>query len=67
MRTSNLTDPDFEPTDEQLDQISRGAIRYVRFRAAMADRGIKILAMRLSLDEEDALMIAWEKEQGLLP
>ena len=32
----NLLDPDFEPTDEQLHELTAAALRDVRRRAAMA-------------------------------
>jgi len=64
---SDHSDPETEPTNEQLEEITVQAFRYVRFRAAMADLGIKILAIGLSLEEEHAIMTAWERDRGLLP
>lgn len=33
----------------------------------MADLGIKILAIGLSLEEEHAIMTAWERDRGIVP
>lgn len=61
----NLADPEFEPTDQQFQDITRSAARTVRFRKAMAERGIQILAMELSAPDERRLMEAWEREEAL--
>lgn len=61
----NLADPSFEPTDTQFAEITRDAARTVRFRKAMAARGVKILAMNLSAQEERRLMEAWERGEAI--
>lgn len=60
----NLADPDFEPTDQQFQDITRSAARTVRFRKAMAARGVQILAMELAPQDELRLMEAWEREEA---
>ena len=54
-RQPNLADPAFEPSDEQLKEILRGAGCFVRWRATMAAEGIKVLALGISIDEQARL------------
>lgn len=61
----NLADPSFEPTDSQFADITRDAARTVRFRKAMAARGVKVLAMNLPPQEERRLMETWEHEEAV--
>lgn len=60
----NLTDPGFEPSDDQWEAILRDAGRVARWRAALAKDGVKVLALRLTPEEEDRLALAWEQESA---
>lgn len=59
----NLADPTFEPTDDQWAEILRDAGRVARWHSAMADAGVKVLALGLTPAEESRRALAWEQEQ----
>lgn len=60
----NLADPAFEPTDEQFNELLRGAGRVARWRAAMAAKGFKVLASGMSIEEQERQADAWDRENG---
>lgn len=61
----SLADPSFEPTDAQFAEITRDVARTVRWQKAMAARGVKVLELNLTPDEEFRRVEAWEREEGL--
>lgn len=63
MSTPKLEDPSFEPTDQEWSELLEGAARVFRWEAAMADAGVKILAMGLIPEEMQGRAMAWEQEQ----
>jgi hypothetical protein len=59
MNEHNLADPDFEPTDEQLQELMKSAFANVK---ADHEAGIE----RLRLEIEQARVIAFERVSKLL-
>ena len=64
MASGNFSDPEWEPTEEEHAALMEGMRRRVLYRKAMSARGIKVLAMNLSPEQEHALVTAWWREEG---
>lgn len=62
--TGDFRDPNWEPSDEQHAALMEDFRRTVLWRKAMAAKGIKVLAMRLSPQDEADQMRKWWTDEG---
>ncbi len=62
IRKGSLANPGFEPTEEEWTEVLAGAGRLARWQAAMADQGVKVLALDLTPEERCRWADAWAKE-----
>lgn len=58
----DFSDPDFDLSDEQQKELLRSVARSVAWEKAMFARGVKVLALGLTPEQQDEAIAAWERE-----
>ena len=63
-KTESFCDPDFEPTDQQWQQVAEDVSLVSKWRRAMADKGIKVLTLDIPYDEQMQKAKLWAEQQN---
>ena len=64
--SGDFRDPNWEPSEAEHAALMEDFRRTVLWRKATAAKGVKVLAMRLSPDEEHDAVERWWREEGRL-
>jgi sugar phosphate isomerase/epimerase len=62
--TGDFRDPNWEPSEAEEAAVLEDFRRTVLWEQAMAAKGVKVLAQRLSPQQEHDLVEAWWREEG---
>lgn len=62
--TGNLRDPDWEPTEAEHQALMEDFRRTVLWQKAMAAKGVKVLALGMTPEQEGEAVRKWWRDEG---